>query len=137
MNNDNRAVVMKFYNTVVNKGDTSALPEIMSGRFVDHFAAPGSPQGIEGFKKFLGMVSTAFPDLQVSVDDLIEEGDKVVVRLTANGTHNGVLMGNIPPTGKHAVWMGIDILKLEQGKITERWSLRDLFSMMRQVGVVK
>lgn len=82
------------------------------------------------------MVSTAFPDVQVNVEEMIAEGDKVVIRLTVTGTHKGVLMGTIQPTGKPATWTGIDILGIKNGKIVERWSQRDLLGLMRQIGVV-
>ena len=132
----NKSIASQFYSDVINKGDTVIMKLIMAENFIDHNAAPNLPKGIEGFKQFLTMVGTAFPDVQVKIEEIITEGDKVVVRLTINGTQTGVLMGNIPPSGKHAVWTGIDILKIENGKITERWSQRDLLGLMKQIGAV-
>ena len=133
----NKSIASQFYSDVINKGDTVLMKLIMPENFIDHNAAPNFPKGIEGFKQFLTMVTTAYPDVQVKVEEMIAEGDKVVVRLSVSGTQTGVLMGNIPPSGKHAVWTGIDILKIENGKITERWSQRDLLGMMKQIGAVK
>jgi hypothetical protein len=81
------------------------------------------------------MVAGAFPDLHVHVEDVLGEENKVVVRLSVHGTHEGVLMSDIQPTGKEAKWTGIDILEIEGGKIVGRWSERDLLGMMRQLGV--
>lgn len=133
----NKAVATRFYSEVINKGDSVAMHLIMAENFIDHFALPNQPKGIEGFKQFLTMVTTGFPDIQVKVEDMINEGDKVVVRLTISGTQTGVLMGNIPPSGKQATWTGIDILKIENGIITERWSHRDMLGMMKQIGAIK
>jgi steroid delta-isomerase-like uncharacterized protein len=137
MTEQSKSIAVRFYSEVVNKGDTSAMNEVMAEGFIDHYAAPHLPGGHEGFRQFLTMVATAFPDIRVSVEDMIAEGDKVVVRLNVTGTQQGVLMGTIPPSGKHAVWTGIDILKIQDGKITERWSQRDLFGMMKQIGAIK
>src|SRR5690242_7563779 len=104
----NKSIASQFYSDVINKGDTVIMKLIMAESFTDHNAAPNFSKGIEGFKQFLAMVSTAYPDVQVKIEDIITEGDKVVVRLTINGTQTGILMGNIPPSGKHAVWTGID-----------------------------
>src|SRR5258705_3165373 len=118
----NKHIANQFYSEVINKGDTALLNSIMAENFIDHNAAPDLPKGMEGFKQFLTMVGTAFPDIQIKVQEMLTDGDKVVVRLTVSGTQTGVLMRTIPPSGKHAVWTGIDILKIEKEKITDRWS---------------
>jgi steroid delta-isomerase-like uncharacterized protein len=133
MNKQNKLLIEKFYNDVINKGDTKIQRQIMSENFIDYNSSPEFRQGIDGFNQFLKMVGSAFPDINVKVEDIISENDKVAVRLTITGTHNGLLMGTIPPGGKRAVWTGIDILKIVDGKITERWSQRDLLGMLRQV----
>ena len=137
MINDNKSIINQFFSEVINKGDTVVMKNLMSDKFIDHYAASNLPKGIEGFTQFFKMISTAFPNLQVKVEDMISEGDKVVVRLTISGTQTGVLLGNIPPSGKHATWTGIDIFKIENGKITDRWSQRDIMGMMRQIGAIK
>lgn len=132
----NKTIVSQFYNDVVNKGDISVIKLIMAQDFIDHNATQTQPNGIEVFKEFLTMISTAFPDIQAKIEDMISENDKVVVRITISGTQTGLLMGKIPASGKHAVWNGIDIFKIENGKIKERWSQRDLLSLMKQVGAI-
>jgi len=132
----NKTIVTQFYNDVINKGDSSVIKLIMADDFIDHNAAQTQPNGIEGFRQFLTMISTAFPNIEVKVEDMISEDIKVVVRISISGTQTGLLMGKIPASGKHAVWNGIDIFKIENGKIKERWSQRDLLSLMRQVGAL-
>jgi steroid delta-isomerase-like uncharacterized protein len=135
--NSNISIAGQFYSEVINKGNNALMDTIVSQDFTDHNAAPEQPKGIPGLKQFLSMVSTAFPDVQVRVEQILEADDWVVVRLSISGTQTGVLLGTIPPSGKHAIWTGIDILKFENGKITDRWSQRDLLGMMRQIGAIR
>lgn len=132
----NKEIAMQLYNEVINKGKLEKLESIMDPNYRDHLA-PQQPPGIQGFKDFLKMVSTAFPDIQVRVEDVIAEKDRVAIRLSVSGTHTGILMGEIQPTGKPAKWTGIDILRIENGKIRDRWSERNLLSMMKQIGAIK
>src|SRR5258708_38594660 len=92
-------------------------------------------QGKEAFKQFLSMYLTAFPDLHFTIEDIIAEGDTVVVRFTFRGTHQGDLMG-IPPTGKQVVVTGIDIICAANGKVVEEWVNRDELSLLQQLGVI-
>ena len=132
----NKQLVRRFFEEMINKGNMELAEEIMTADFVDHNASPGAAPGTEGFKQFIAMVGTAFPDISVKVEDMIADGNKVVARLTVSGTHKGMLMGSIPPTNKHATWTGIDIFGITDGKIVERWSERDLLGLMQQLGVV-
>ncbi len=86
-----------------------------------------------GIKKW--SAHSAFPDLRVKNEDVIVEEDKVAVRWTARGTHNGQLM-NIPPTGKQVTLKGIDILRIDNGRIAERWGEFDALGMLSQLGVI-
>ena len=81
------------------------------------------------------MFRTAFPDLQVTVDDLIAEGDKVVARITAKGTHKGEFMGT-PATNKQISMQEIHICRIAGGKIVEHWGLEDSLGMMQQLGMI-
>jgi predicted ester cyclase len=131
----NKQLALRFFEEALNGGKLELLDEIMAADYVEHGAPPDRPPGREGFKAFLGMVAGAFPDLHVHVEDMLAEGSRVAVRLTVHGTHKGVLMGDIQPTGKQAKWTGIDILEVEGGKIAGRWSQRDLLGLMQQLGV--
>lgn len=128
---ENKAIVKRFYDEALNKGDMSAAEEILASNYVDD----GELLGIVGFKQFFSMVSSVFPDIQVKIEDMVVEGDKVAVRLTVHGTQKGSFRG-FPPTDKHATWTGMDFLRLAGGKIAERWSVRDFLSMLQQVGAI-
>jgi steroid delta-isomerase-like uncharacterized protein len=91
--------------------------------------------GIEGLKQFLSMIRAAFPDLRVTLEDAIAEGEKVVSRWTAQGTHQGELMG-IAPTGNRVTLTGITIHRIEDAKIVEEWENWDALGMMQQIGAV-
>lgn len=130
----NKALARRFYEEVIDQGKIEILDSVMDPGFRDHLA-PQQPPGIQGFRDFLKMVATAFPDIRVKVEDILAESDRVAVRLSITGTQTGILMGTIPPTGKPARWTGIDILRFENGKIKDRWSERNLLSMLKQLGV--
>lgn len=127
-------IAYRFYNEVLNKGGLNLLPEIMAENFID-YNSDSEQQGIEGFKHFLQMVSTAFPDLHIDINEVLAEGNKVIARLSISGTQTGNL-GTIPPSNKKATWTGIDILEINNNKITGRWSERNLLSLMKQIGAI-
>lgn len=133
---DNKFIARQFYEEVINKANLELASKIVHTNFVDHGNPPNFPEGIEGLKQFLAMISTAFPDIRVKIEDMIAQDDRVAVRLTVTGTHKGVLLGTIQPSGKQATWSGMDFLRMSEGKIAERWSVRDLLGMMRQIGAI-
>jgi len=81
------------------------------------------------------MYRTAFPDVHFTIEDQIAEGDRVVTRWTARGTHQGPLVG-IPPTSKQVTMSGIAIYRLVDGKIVEQWGVNDMLGLLQQLGVV-
>jgi steroid delta-isomerase-like uncharacterized protein len=133
--NKNKELAVRFYNEALNKGNLELLNNIMSEDFIDYNSSSGQLQGLEGFKKFLNMVITAFPDLQIEIEDILAEGNKVIARLIITGNQSGSL-GKIPPSNRKAEWTGIDILEIENNKIIGRWSERNLLSMMQQIGAI-
>jgi predicted ester cyclase len=132
---DNKALVRRWYEEVFNKKNSAAIDEFFDPTFVDHALPPGLPGDLSGSKQFIGMYLTALPDLYITIEDMIAEGDKVVARLTASGTQQGAFMG-IPPTGKHVTVTGIDIIRIAGGKFVEHWLEQDTLGMMQQLGVI-
>lgn len=132
----NKIIVRRFFDEVVNGRKLEVVDELIASDFTDHNVPPGTPKGPEGMKQFLKMVGTAFPDLHITIEDMLEDGEKVIVRLSVRGTHKGDLM-SIPPTGKQATWAGIDIIRIANGMMVERWGLRDFMSLMQQLGIVQ
>jgi len=103
--------------------------------WVNLAAPPGMPAGIKGAKAFFTMLIAAFPDLQTTIEEMIAEDDKVVVRLKVEGTNTGSIMG-MPATGKRASWSVINIHRLVDGKFVEHWSNSDTLGMMQQLGLI-
>ena len=132
---DNKALVQRLYDEVINQGNIDLTDEFFSEDFVEHEAFPGLPTtGPEAPKAAFAMLLAAFPDLQITPDEMIGEGDKVTVRATMSGTHKGEFMG-IPPTNKSFNAQIIDIIELHDGKATEHWGLTDQPAMMQQLGI--
>lgn len=125
--------VRRFYEEVLNQGNLAVAEEILAPDYLDHGAPPNAPRGVEGFKQFFAMVSGVFPDVQVSIEDIVVGEGKAAIRLTINGTQKGSFRG-FPATGKHVSWTGIDIVHFSRGKISERWSERNFFGMLSQLG---
>jgi steroid delta-isomerase-like uncharacterized protein len=135
MYEENKALARRLFEDIWNKGNLDAFDDIYAPDIVNHTLPPGIPQGIEGNKMFTKMYLTAFPDTKMTIDLQIAEGDKVVTRWHAQGTHKGELMG-IPATGKQATVTGIAIDRIAGGRIVESWGEFDQMGMMQQLGVV-
>jgi predicted ester cyclase len=130
----NKSIVRK-YAELTNARDLDGAFDHFSPSFVDHAVRPGMPPGIEGTRLFFNMLFTAFPDLHATIQDIIAEGDKVVDRMTCEGTHEGMFMG-ASPTGKRVKWSFIDINRIVDGKVVEHWAEVDTIGLMRQLGLV-
>jgi len=130
-----RTVARRFTEDLWDKGEFDVADEIFVPDFVDPDPVSGQIAGLQGYKEMVGAFRIAFPDLRVKNEDVIVEEDKVVVRWKARGTHNGQLM-NIPPTGKQVSLKGIDILRLDNGRIAERWGEFDALGMLSQLGAI-
>jgi steroid delta-isomerase-like uncharacterized protein len=107
---------------------------LYSADWVGHF--PGMPPlDAAGHRQYSEVMVTAFPDLERTIEDLVAEGDKVVARWTAKGTHTGDFQG-IPPTGRVATSSGITIFRIADGRIVEEWSESDMLGLLQQVGAI-
>jgi predicted ester cyclase len=132
LTDDNKALVQKFYEEIVNQKNLTALGQFVAPNAVNHTVPSGFPQGPS---QFLGLHFNAFPDLKVTVEDLLADGDKVVARVSILGTHQGALRA-VSPTGKPFTGMAINIFRIVNGKIVEHWGLADRLGALQQLGVV-
>ena len=96
---------------------------------------PVEATGAQAIKEVFARLHRAFPDLHITVEDLIEEGDKVVGRHTVTGTHQGEYMG-LPPTGKSVTYNEIFIIRFVNGRVAETWGVVDVVSQMKQLGMI-
>jgi steroid delta-isomerase-like uncharacterized protein len=132
---DNKAIARRFMEGF-NSDNLGAVEEWVAPNFTNHDpGTPPLPPGPEGYRLLIKGYRTAFPDLKMTADDVIGEGDKVAVRWTARGTNTGPL-GDMPASGKPATVTGISILTLAGGKVAEQRTNWDTLGMLQQFGVI-
>lgn len=132
----NKAIVRRFVEEIFNRGNMSVADELMAPDFVEHEELPpGIPRDREGVKQMTTMMRSAFPDFKATIEDIIAEGNKVVIRMTWSGTQKGEFMG-IAPTGKSVSIGVIDIIRIADGKLVEHWGQMDSMGMMQQLGAI-
>lgn len=132
---ENKEVIRAYVETIFNQQQVDRADELAAADYLDHAALPGQAPGLQGARKKWAMYLAGIPDLRVSIEDLVAEGDKVAVRRSYEGTHQGELLG-VPPTGKHVQIGGISIFRLAGGKIAEHWKQLDRLTLMQQLGVI-
>ncbi len=134
MSEENKALARRAWEVVFNQRNLDALYEFYAADAVWH-QPDQDLQGLEEVKQWLARPFGAFPDLNVTVNDVIAEGDKVVIRYTSRGTHQGETGGLGSPTGKEIELEGIAIHRLEGSKIVEFWDRFDTLSLLQQLGL--
>ncbi len=130
---ENKALYRSYIEEVFNKQNLVWIDANFASNWVHH--DPAGPETAEAFKQRLTIQLAALPDTHFTVEDVVDEGDKVAARWTATGTHKGAMMG-IPPTGKQVTITGMGYIRCESGKIVEDWTLHDALGMMQQLGVL-
>lgn len=119
-----------------NEGEFDRLDDLVSDEFVLHEAGQSDPiRGPEGLKAFFEMYRTAYPDAHLEIDSLVAEDDIVAGRWTGTGTHDGDLMG-VPPTGNEVTVMGMEFVRITDGKLVEGWEVIDSLGMFQQVDAI-
>ena len=132
----NKQVVLRLFDEVYNQGDLSAIDDIIGWNVVGHDPTGAVPiRGIDGYRQAAVSWRDSFPDLKVSVDDVVAEGDRVAARWTLIGHHLGAFM-DVPPTGREVNVGGIIIYRFAGGKIIEYWGVFDTLHLMRQLGAI-
>lgn len=131
---DPKDLAKRFYEDGLHAGDLAVFDEIATANYVEHDPLPGQREGIDGLKDRVRMLRDGLAG-HYSIEDMVSEGDRVVVRWTNKGTHVGELAG-MPPTGKTFEIAGIDIYRVESGKLAEHWHVVDMLSLLTQLGFV-
>ena len=136
MSEPNKATSRRVVDEIFTGGKFEAIDECFDPGYVGYdVASPEPVRGPQGVKEQAQGYRTAFPDVQMTIEDQVAEGDRVVTRWTARGTHQGELFG-IDPTGKQVTITGVTIDRFSGGKIVESWDTWDTFGLMQQLGVV-
>ena len=134
---ENKAVVRRELEDLYNEGgNLDAAEEIYAPDFVGHEPTVGDIRGVQGAKQFAATMRLAFPDLSCTVEDQVAEGDKVVTRWSARGTHQGETEDLGPATGNRMEITGVSIERFSGGKVAESWDNYDALGMMQQLGFV-
>jgi steroid delta-isomerase-like uncharacterized protein len=136
MSEENKALARREVEEIFAQGNLDAAEEIYASDYVSHDPASGEIRGIEGAKQFAAKFRQAFPDLQPTIEDMVAEGDEVVYRFRARGTHQGETEDFGPPTGNRVEIAGITIERFSEGKIVEEWIYYDALGLLQQLGLV-
>ncbi len=129
----------KRFRDAVNTGDaeliSKTIDELVAPDALIRTPLPLETTGAEALKQVFARLQRAFPDLHITIEDLVAEGDKVVSRNTVTGTHEGEYMG-VQPTGKSITYNEIFVFRFKGGRIAETWGVVDVLSQMKQLGVI-
>ena len=136
MTEDNKRLARRVVEELFSNGRLELVDELFADDWVGHdVAMPEPSRGRDGVRLVTQGYRGAFPDLKLTVDDQIAEGDRVCSRWTARGTHEGEFFG-IAPTGRKIQFETVDVMRVRDGKITEHWGVANLFSLMQQLGAL-
>lgn len=127
---ENKALALRLIDAY-NTGDLSVLEELVAPDYVQH--SPGVPPDRQAMIVFFKTFLTSFPDGHFEVEDILGEGDKVLIRWTCRGTQSGPWMG-VPPTGRRVSFMGMDLWRFAGGQLVEAWFLADTMGLFQQLG---
>ena len=131
----NKAIIRRLTEDLWNAGNLSVADELIADNFVNHNPGPGQTPDREAFKQSITEFHNGFSGIRFNIDDLISEGDKTVARGTFHGTHTGEFAG-VSATGKDVMMSWIVILRIKDGRITERWLHYNELDFLTQLGVI-
>jgi steroid delta-isomerase-like uncharacterized protein len=131
----NKQLVRRYYEELFNEGRLDVIDELFSGDFLDHEAVAGVPRGREGMADVVTMWRSGFSDFREEVCDLVAEGDRVAARFQFSGIHTGSFLG-VAPTGRFVEMTGIEIFRVEDGRIAELWYAEQLYDLLTELRAV-
>src|SRR2546422_11438023 len=134
---ENMAIVRRFTEEGWGEKNLDVVDELVAADMVDHnpVGMLEQQQGAEGVKSSITMIQGGFPNFSIAIDEMLADKDKVAIRWTIRGTHEGTFMG-IAPTGKLVTWSGVNILRITGGKIVEESGQVDIAGLMQQLGAL-
>jgi steroid delta-isomerase-like uncharacterized protein len=135
MSDGNKAAVRRLIEEGLNNGNEQVIDELVAPNFMAREQEEMRMLGVEGFKELIGVYRTAFPDMKLTIEEVIAEGDNVITWATFTGTHKGPLEG-LPATGKSVKVKDVDLWVVRNGKIVETRTNFDQWGLMKQLGVI-
>lgn len=133
---EDAAVARAWAQAAWNEHDLDAAARFLAPEWVGHYAGIGDAHGPEGFKRVAGAFLTAFPDMEIAVEEALASGERLVRRVRWTATHRGPFLG-VPATKRRVTVQEMIILRVAEGKITEEWEMADLLGLLRQLGAVE
>jgi steroid delta-isomerase-like uncharacterized protein len=130
---ENKSLARRIPEEIWSKGDMAAADAVLSPEFVNHNPAFGHAPTREGYKQTIAQFRASFPDFHMVVEDVVAEGDKVVLRARASGTQQGPF-GALPPTGRMVEFTLTGTVRVRDGQVVELWVNGDLLGLMQQLG---
>lgn len=131
----NKSVVRKFFEEIMNKGNLNLIDELVASNWVNIDSALPPLEGQEGARKLVMIFRSAFPNMHAEIPDLIADGDRVAAVFSGSATQNGEFMG-FPPSGKSVKLNGIGVFRLTDGRLAENRVNVDMLSVLQQIGAV-
>ena len=131
-----KAVVRRNTEEVQGGGNFDLFEELFADNFLDHTPQPGRTPDKDGARQLYKVLRTAFPDMNVTPEIVVQDEDTIAFAYTLAGTHTGPL-GKIPPSGKKVKIRGMQISKFKDGKMVERWGSSDELGLLKQIGVIR
>ncbi len=131
----NKTVVRRYYEEVLNRGHIAVLDELATDDYVENDPFPNQGNGRDDLKARVSTLLTAFSPCTFTIEDVVAEGDRVVVRWRSSGNHSGDFLG-MPPTNHDYTITGIDIHRLSGGRVAEHWHVVDQLSQLQQLGMI-
>ena len=132
---ENKVLATRIVEELINKNNPAIANEIFAADFVNHNPQFGVTPDLEGLKLMIALLHQGFPDIHLTIEDMIAENDKVVLRIRSTGRHTGEFLG-IQPTTRSIDSHQISIIRIEEGKVRERWNVTDQLEVMRQLGLM-
>lgn len=132
---NNKTMARRIYEEAFSKGNLAVVDEVCASNYVGYDPAEPPTHGPSGVKELITRYRAAFPDLRITVDELLATGDTVIARWTATGTNQGPFNG-MPATGKKGTVTGIEVVHFANGKAVESFINWDTFGLMRQLGLI-
>lgn len=133
---DGTGMIKRFYTEVLEGGNLALIDEMVSDDLVDHDPMPGQSSNKDGVSFFVNTMRAAFPDLKATVmEPALADGDLEARYVVLTGTHQGELMG-VAATGRRVEFSGIDIIRIDNGKVVEHWGATDTLALMQQIGAI-
>ena len=130
---DNKALVRRYIEEVWDKKNSSALDKFLAPHYQRHLSPITTPLNLDGQKQRLAGIRVAFPDVQLTLEDIFAEEDRVAFRSTIRGTHQGVFQG-IEPTNRQVTVSLLDVVRVENGMVVDHWGGPDFLDWLRQLG---